>query len=450
MTVAGKVTLNRSPGDLLITYDFTNGGGKPVLGLNRWLVSATNPTVPGVTYPTPGNVCLSSNSFPCWGDHLTLSGTISEGATNNRDAVIDPIGGFNACPGSPATCPAGTFGEAGINLTGAGVFNSTRCTTFSSAFLKSRASASFPAEVKDFVAPIPTEISNCGEVTIIKHTDPRGVDKNFHYDWNVTGTTTTDLSSTPCPTGTNGVDAFTLNDTGNSGGGDSTGNTENCFNVVAGSGYTVTEETPPSGFQFESLVDGGSTGGASCTQASSGSLQGNITVTVGGHAICLYTNKQQLGAIKITKTAKNKILGSGDQPQQGVTFTITGPGGFSDSEVTNSSGQICVQNLAFGSYTVTEIVPDGYRADSTNPQTVGVSTNGDCSSGFATATFHNTPLSQIRVTYHSKAGVGVTTATVQCTGEDPAVNLPDGLTGTGHTLDDLPPGTYTCTVIIDP
>jgi hypothetical protein len=64
--------------------------------------------------------------------------------------------------------------------------------------------------------------------------------------------------------------------------------------------------------------------------------------------------------------------------------------------------------------------------------------------------FTDTPLSQIRVTFHSKAGVGVTTATVQCTGEASASNLPDGLSGTGHTLDDLVPGTYSCTVVIDP
>jgi hypothetical protein len=29
---------------------------------------------------------------------------------------------------------------------------------------KSRSSTSFPAEVKDFVAPVPVNISNCGEI----------------------------------------------------------------------------------------------------------------------------------------------------------------------------------------------------------------------------------------------------------------------------------------------
>src|SRR5207244_2829513 len=83
-------------------------------------------------------------------------------------------------PNSPpfsglATCAAGTFGETAINLTGAGVFGTSGCQTFASTFLSSRSSASFTAEKKDFVAPVPTNISNCGRVTIIKNTDPRGV-----------------------------------------------------------------------------------------------------------------------------------------------------------------------------------------------------------------------------------------------------------------------------------
>src|SRR6266700_3503677 len=88
LTTTGPKTLNRTAGDLLVTFDFTNGGGRPVLGLLRWLTSATTPSgVPG--YPT--NVCFSANSFPCWGDEITLNGSVSEGAVNNLDAVTDPF-----------------------------------------------------------------------------------------------------------------------------------------------------------------------------------------------------------------------------------------------------------------------------------------------------------------------------------------------------------------------
>ena len=59
----GSVTLARQPGDMLVTYDFVNGGGTPVLGLNRWLVSATNPVVPGFAT----NACLSGELIPVLG-----------------------------------------------------------------------------------------------------------------------------------------------------------------------------------------------------------------------------------------------------------------------------------------------------------------------------------------------------------------------------------------------
>ncbi len=257
--VAGKHTINRTGGDLLITFDFTNGGGKPILGLNTWLTSASLPVVPGFST----NVCLSANSFPCWGDHTTLNGSIAIGAVNS-DTVSDPIqtGDPNACPSTG--CPALTFGETAINLTGAGVFGTGTCKTFASTYLKSRASTAFTAEVKDFVAPIPTEISNCGQVTIIKHTDPRGVNQDFGYNSNVTGTTTVS-GSTVCPIGS---PAFTLNDNGNTSA-DSAGNTQTCYNVPAGSGYTVTERADPTGFVFESLTCSATGTGTSVTPASS-------------------------------------------------------------------------------------------------------------------------------------------------------------------------------------
>src|SRR6266852_5473394 len=131
-STTGPVTLNRTAGDLLVTYDFANGGGRPILGLNRWLLTATNPSVTGFS----PNVCLSSNSFPCWGDHVTLNATNSEGAVNNLDAVTDPI----PPPAIGRSVAALTFGETAINLTAAGVFPPNVCSALGSIFLKSRAS----------------------------------------------------------------------------------------------------------------------------------------------------------------------------------------------------------------------------------------------------------------------------------------------------------------------
>src|SRR5215831_20930842 len=125
----GPHTIIRTAGDLLVTFDFTNGGGKPTLGLLFWLTAAAG---------NNAGQCFSSNTLPCWGNHEILNGTDSIGAVNNLDPVIDPI-----APNAPRTLPALTFGETAINLTAAGVFPPGTCEAFGSAFLKSRASASF-------------------------------------------------------------------------------------------------------------------------------------------------------------------------------------------------------------------------------------------------------------------------------------------------------------------
>src|SRR5216683_2167667 len=150
----GPHTINRTAGDLLVTFDFNNGGGTPVLGLLKWVTSGST------------TQCFSSNSLPCWGNHINLNSTDSIGAVNNLDAVSDPI-----APNAPRSLPALTFGEAAINLTAAGVFPTGTCEALGSAFLKSRASASFGAEVKDFVAPVNVNISNCGTIVIHKVTE---------------------------------------------------------------------------------------------------------------------------------------------------------------------------------------------------------------------------------------------------------------------------------------
>src|SRR5215471_17328559 len=152
LTTTGAKTLNRTAGDLLVTYDFNNGGGKPAIGLLRWLTSATTPVVPNFAT----NVCFSANSFPCWGDQVTLDGTDSTAAVNNLDPVTDPL--FPSGANAINPLPALQFGETAIDLTKANVFPSGTCKAFGSAFVKSRSSASFTAEVKDFIAPIPVNI----------------------------------------------------------------------------------------------------------------------------------------------------------------------------------------------------------------------------------------------------------------------------------------------------
>jgi hypothetical protein len=188
----------------------------------------------------------------------------------------------------PLVPPVGLFGEAAINLPAAGVFPAGTCEAFGSAFLKSRASTAFRAEVKDFIAPQPVNISNCGRVKIVKRTDPRGINQNFGFTSTIPDGGATSCVSDATPS------SFTLNDNGNTSS-DSAGNTEDCI-VLAGS-YTVTEGSEPPNFVLESLSCRATTG-SSGTQNGTTPAQADITVAPGGLVTCVYVNKQQLGAIK--------------------------------------------------------------------------------------------------------------------------------------------------------
>jgi len=391
-TTTGPITLNRTAGDLLITYDFS-GSGTPTLGLLTWVTSGSTAQ------------CFSSNSLPCWGNRVNLSAAgFAEGAVNTG-TVSEPIAKNNLT--------TGLFGEAAINLTAAGVFPAGTCEAFGSTFLKSRSSSSFGAEMKDFIAPQPVNITNCGKIIIKKVTVPSPDATNTSFGFSLNGTI-------PPPTGTTFPKTFSLHN------GES-----NTTKVFAGSGYTASETVPANWVLTSATCD-------------NGSPVTNISVTQGGTTTCTFTNTLQLGAIKVSKLSTK-----GNTPLAGATFTVnTSP---VTTLTTGADGTACVDNLFFGDYTVTETAaPTGYQINNPKPVTVTVDHNASCTSGTPNTTaspFTDTPLSLITVTFHSKAGAGVTTATVQCTGEANPSALPDN---TPKTLDNLVPGTYTCTVVIDP
>lgn len=147
------VTPVRTAGDILIKYDLSQGGTIPTLGIHRW-----------VTTGTASQVCQASNTVPCWGKVQPLTG-FADGSINSAP-VIDPI-----APDAPRTLSTRTFGEAAIDLTGSNILPPGTCAGFGRAYLKSRASDSFTAELKDFIAPIPVNINNCGTVRIHKTDD---------------------------------------------------------------------------------------------------------------------------------------------------------------------------------------------------------------------------------------------------------------------------------------
>ena len=168
LTTTGQknVSATRSEGDLLVRYDFSNGGTVPTLSLVKWMKSGGGGSA---------SDCVANNALPCWGakpaddaldgvddDQINLtSAGFADGSINAAD-VTDTI----ADP--DVTLPEATFGEAAIDLTAAGVFAPGVCTNFGSAYLKSRSAASFTAETKDFIAPQSITINNCGNLVIRK------------------------------------------------------------------------------------------------------------------------------------------------------------------------------------------------------------------------------------------------------------------------------------------
>jgi hypothetical protein len=256
LTTTGPKTLNRTAGDILITFDF-GGSGNPVLGLLKWVTT-------GAT-----SQCFSANALPCWGNRVNLSAAgFADGAVNSV-TVTDPI--------ANVSLPAGTFGEAAINLTASGVFPAGTCEALGSAFLKSRSSASFPAEVKDFVAPQPVNISNCGTIKIRKVTE--NGDDTFGY------TTTGGLSPATFNLSNGGLRTY----------GPGT--------VLPGS-YSVSESTVPTGWTLKSLVCTASGAGTSATP--SGATV-SITMAPAGIVDCTYTNHTKIQPTIATQLSKNPV-----------------------------------------------------------------------------------------------------------------------------------------------
>jgi hypothetical protein len=244
----GPITINRTAGDLLVTYDF-GGSGTPTLGLNTWVTTGSN------------SQCFSANAVPCWGKHVSLSGTNSEGAVNGGN-ISDTIGSNNVLggPGAPGTLSAGLFGESAIDLTAAGVFPPGVCEAFGSAFVKSRSSSSFTAELKDFIAPVGVSISNCGSITINKVTQNAPTGDNTTFNYTTTGT---------------GLSNFGLKSGGTK-----------VFSPLNAGSYSVTEGTLPAGWDLNNLTCD-TTSGVTIDKANA---KVSINLANGQNVTCTYTN----------------------------------------------------------------------------------------------------------------------------------------------------------------
>jgi hypothetical protein len=123
---------------------------------------------------------------------------------------------------------------------------------------------------------------------------------------------------------------------------------------------------------------------------------------------------------------------------------------------TDANGVACFDGLTFGAYTVHETVSAGYHVDA-NDQQVTVDNAATCSDNpyvGETVSFHNTPLTNLTVSVDSQVDGGTSSTIVCVDSATPPATVASGSTGANgdgsSTASNLEPGTYTCTVVIDP
>jgi len=399
------ITPKRTTGDILVIYDLSNGGTNATISFRKWLNSDQ------------------------WGSLTDLTALGQAVGTINTSAITAANSG-----GLGALDPR-TFGEAQVSMS-ALFGSSTDCRSFGSAYLKSRSSDSFTAALKDFIAPTPVNITNCGSVNITKTDDASPA--------NALGGAVFTLYKDNAPVGgTLGAEdtATTLKCTTAAADGKCT------ISAVPFGEYWVVETTTPAGYDT-----------AADQQAS---------VTAASPTVSLsFVDPLQLGAIQVTKTAKHQGTDTSTR-NLAATFTVKqGTTTVGTITTDGTSGKGCLGNLAQGSYTVEETSgPTGYAKD-TDTETVNVNNNASCdlSSGTASTageqvSFENVPLTDITVEAESQVGSAsaattddATASKITCTNQAPTPSdaTPNDFDDTSETVVGLAPGTYTCTVVVDP
>jgi hypothetical protein len=308
---ANGVTPVRTPGDLLIVYELSKGGTVPELFLFTWLDGSE------------GIDCEASNTYPCWGDRTDLT------AAGGADGSINEVAIDAADSDGLGHLDARTFGEATIDLDF--IFDSAACTSFGSAYLKSRSSDSFTAALKDYIAPTPVNITNCGTVIIRKQTNPDGAAGSF-------GFTPSNLTTDPANGG-----PFSLSDDG----------VETINNVIADTNIVIAEDDPSGlGFSLTDINCSASDAGVSYTPDLAARTV-TFDLAVGETLDCTFTNSQ-LPQIKLVKA----LVPSSDTGL--FDFSIGGTGYDNDGSGYGHNGTTGFVEVTPGSYTVAETAHTGY------------------------------------------------------------------------------------------
>jgi hypothetical protein len=357
--------VERTAGDLLIEYAIDQGGSRAEISARTWTGTAWGPTA---DLDADSTLCPKADDTP---------GPCAAGTINSSPIPAADSDGLITTGSKQAR----TFGEAQLDLRL--IFQEDKCASFGSAMLKSRSSDSFTSQLKDFVAPVGIDLTNCGKVVIRKVTDPvsNPADVTFGY----TKAFTTD------PTSTN---TFSLGH----------GQSKTYTGVLFGSGYTVDETSLQSGWDFVGVDCSASTG---VTPSINGS-QVTFAIDADTDVLdCTYTNRARGTIIveKITDDGNGSFdFTSGTLTPSPFTLTTTAAGaGGKDSRTFG--------NLSPGTFDVSETVPAGWNLvsatcdDGSQPAAIGLSAGET-----VTCTFHDArekgAIEIVKTRKHAAAGPG--------------------------------------------
>ena len=383
------VTPVRTAGDLLISYELAQGGSVAELFLYRWLGSAGDGS------------CEASNKYPCWGEQVALNGSgDAVGSINQSFIPADLTGGLSENGLDPRT-----FGEATVNLDA--IFNPNLCESFGSAYLKSRSSDSFTAALKDFVAPVPVALSNCGTVITRKVTDPTPDPTSTSFGF------TNNLLTDPADPS---VQAFSLDD----------GGSNTAVNVLSGS-YAMTEDDPTGlGFTLTD-IDCTASDAAVAPTTDTTARTASFTISAGDVIDCTFTNTLQRGTITVIK---NTVGGDGT-----FDFTSSTLGDFQLVTETNTASKM-FKDLVPGEYDVAESEPAGWDLtsaacdDGSDPSSIDLAPGGD-----VTCTFVNTKRGMILVDKVTNPAGSLTSFGFSLTGGPDSLDVPFSLTDEAAPFD---------------
>jgi hypothetical protein len=286
---ANGVTPIRTVGDLLITYDLSRGGTQATISLRTWNGTA-------------------------WGPAQNLDPAVAVGSINT-EAINTNINGI------PGTYSPRTFGEATVNL--AAIFDPTVCQSFGGAYLKSRASDSFTAALKDFIAPIGVDLANCGRVVVHKVDDRNPPQLIAGAEFTIDPPNAATPPTSELTEVADGV--FCMED------------------LLLGNEYTITESVVPDGYE--------GSGPQTFTPMEIGSCTG-VNGTIPD---LTFVNTRQRGSIVVQKEYTVD-----PDPADLASFSVEVDS--VDVPMTPYGDDLyCLDDLLFGTYTVTEDEPDGFE-----------------------------------------------------------------------------------------